>query len=292
MFPVSQGQPQPPAAVARLLTDRAITGCQQLHASDKAVTVAGTWRGQQVVVKVRLGDDSYWAARQRNERRVYAALGEGIPGLRTARILHTDDRMIILEWLAGTPAGTGRYPEDVTPAGAAAVMASLANLHLWRPAGRNVDEFARTRVDIHRAMANEGMTDRDIHAVDILLARCAALRIEHGDPLPSNFLIDGGQAAPVDFEHAGWHLPGTDWALMTLLWAPGQLALRPQVQAAVDRDRVHDGYAVALMAYACHELALHRTFGEQAPAGRRAVLQANLAHARDVLHDSLDRPAS
>jgi hypothetical protein len=280
-----------PAGVAAMLADRGFAGRDVLHVSDKVVVVAGVWEGEQAVAKIRVGDGGYWGVRQQAERRVYGTLAEQDAGVRTARMLYCDDRMIVLERLAGTAAGSGRYPADVTTAGAAAVVDALTCLHAWRPTYQALDAFPGTRLNVHRALANAGLADRDAHAVDILHARSTRLRVEHGDPLAGNFLLDGGRAAVLDLEHAGWHLPGTDRALMTLLWAPRQPDLRGLLQAAVDRDRVHDGYAVALIAYACHELALHQTFGAHTSNRRRAVLKTNLSHAREVLHTTLEKPS-
>lgn len=267
-----------------LLAGRGLTVTRVLRETGHSTTAAcHTADGTAAVVKSRSGSGgAYLRQRHDTERAVYAGLADNPPGgLRTARLLDADEHTLVLEQLPGSPLGTARYPGRLSRRTTSLVLDALDALHGWKPAN-TLPQWPRTRVlDYLTAIDGSPLTPADRALAEQLAESVGELRIEHRDPLPSNFLTDGDHLAVIDFEHTGWHPPGTDWALLDLLWSPANPWLRPILHHRAHIDRAAAGYALALLVYAAHEHHLHRVlFAPGQFEQRRELLEDNITYAR------------
>ena len=81
----------------------------------KSLVAAGHAGDQPVIIKVLADGDPGWRHRQRHEIGVYQIFAEHPPPVRVPRLVHTDGhRIVVMERLAGTTLGSGRYPRVLT----------------------------------------------------------------------------------------------------------------------------------------------------------------------------------
>ena len=79
----------------------------------KSLVAAGHAGDQPVIIKVLADGDPCWRHRQRHEIGVYQIFAEHPPPVRVPRLVHTDGhRIVVMERLAGTTLGRGRYPRS------------------------------------------------------------------------------------------------------------------------------------------------------------------------------------
>ncbi|MBB5872892.1 hypothetical protein F4553_006326 [Allocatelliglobosispora scoriae] len=247
--------------------------------SDKSYVVSGTFRGRAVVAKVLTSEDPHWIERQAWERGLYASLGEHPPPVRLPKLLHETDRCLVLERLPGTVLAPGRYPSGLDPIGVWRVLDALAQLHSWSAGTALGPAELPTASLIDRQAASGQLRPRDRELVEQLLDGATAVRPEHGDPLASNILISPGSVGLIDLEHTGLRLPGVDWAVIRLLWAPGNPWVAPLIEDRVRQEGIDRSYAVHLMLLACREWRVHLRDG-RVPESMRSTLTANINLAR------------
>ncbi|MEV0269890.1 phosphotransferase [Hamadaea sp. NPDC050747] len=239
--------------------------------------------GTMSVLKVRSGSDEHARRRHETEVCVYRALRTVLPvGWNTPTLLDAGESTLRVQYLPGAPIGDGRYPRTISEHRIGQVLRALTALHQWQPPTNAVPSWPYGRVHGLHAAPNAGTiltaADRDLLGC---LHRRVWTRIEHGDPLASNMLCGEHTLALIDFEHTGWQPAGTDWALLDLLWSPGNPGLRERLAANATSEGCGPGYASALLLYSAHEIYLHRTvFAPADDQDRAGVLAGNLAYAR------------
>ncbi|MCP2323574.1 hypothetical protein HDA40_002081 [Hamadaea flava] len=274
-----------PAELHALLTARGLTVVRVLRDTSNGRTLAvQDSDGLITVLKVRSGGDPQAAARHAIELVVYRALHTVIPtGWHVPTLLASDETTLTVQYLPGAPLGEDRYPGPISDHRIEQALGALTSMHQWQPPSNSVPTWPCTRVyGLHAGPNRAGvLTETDVALFRPLWLRVWA-RIEHGDPLPGNLLCADSSIAVIDFEHTGWQPAGTDWALMDLLWSPGNPWLRPHLAGLALAEGCAPGYALSLLLYAAHEIHLHDTVFPPADEQRRTVLASNLAYARGM----------
>lgn len=277
-----------PGMVDQLLAARGLTPVRVLrHTTTGSTIVVQDNAGVMAVLKVRFGDDDYSRGLHENELAVYRALRTVLPaGWHAPTLLDADESTwtLTLQYLPGAPIGDGRYPGPISDHRLGQALHALSTLHLWQPPINAVPTWPCTRVfGLHAGPTAGDILSTADRELETILRRHLWVRIEHGDPLPGNMLCGQHGVTLIDFEHTGLQPAGTDWALMDLLWSPGNPPLRPRLAARAAAEGCEAGYAYALLLYAAHELHLHQSvFPPAEREHRAALLTANLGYARDM----------
>ncbi|MEU8004215.1 phosphotransferase [Catellatospora sp. NPDC049111] len=269
-----------PGQIRARLSSLGIQPGQVVRATGKSITFHAQMDAAAVVVKVLLTDDPMWVRHQQAEQAAYRTTEADACPLTTARMRFGDGQITILDRLPGQVLHPDRYPRQLPEPVVRRILEHLDLIYTWRPDGLTRQPVTSTYLDRHTASGL--LTSADRAAVDALLADGQPLRVEHGDPHSTNFLITGDSVAVVDLEHMGWHLAGLDWAMLRLLWGPANPWLPTELQCSAERDGVSGAYAVNLMLLACREWQIH--LAEPDFAQLQPVLEANLTKARDHLH--------
>ncbi|MGW5689099.1 phosphotransferase [Nonomuraea sp. NPDC003754] len=197
---------------------------QLLHVTGKSVLVAGTCDGQPVVAKLLLDVAPFWRDKFAREIRIYQAFAKTPPPVRAPHLVAADPEagVLIVERLTGEPLEADRYPRrPLRPAALTAVLDAVDALARWLPAAPiNADGWNYAgRIDRYRS--NGLLDDADHQVLTELLAHAGPGRcFAHGDALPGNIWLTDDPASPVaflDWEFAGFFLPGLDLALLWVL---------------------------------------------------------------------------
>ena len=236
---------------------------QVLRTSDKSVVAEGSHRGRPVVVKVLTSSDPSWRVRFAREIDVYRALAVSPSPVQTPGLVHTDGaRVLVLDRLPGRPLAADRYPDAGLPdADVDTALQALDAFAGWAPTPGLPPVVDYTeRVD--RYHRHGVVDDRSRARLHRLLARLGPpARLAHGDPVPSNLLIDdAGRCALVDFEFTGLALPGFDLAVLHALLVRTPRA-QDRIRALVADAGIADAFLVNRAVVLARELRMH--------AGRR-----------------------
>ncbi|AUG81356.1 phosphotransferase [Kitasatospora sp. MMS16-BH015] len=265
---------------------------QVLRDGSRHILIAGTIGRAPVVAKclapqaLRTEQHALLAERFHHEVAVYRAFVRHRPPIRLPRLVAADpDRcVLVLERVPGRPASRERHPVNApTPGEVRAVLGAVRTLNLWRPP---TDVFGKPldyQLEIARFHSVGQLTDRDAADLRALLHGLAhtPLQLCHGDALLGNMLLAPSGPVLVDWEEAGWYLPGYDLAV---LWSvlSGDTAARRQIsQLAQSGGTVaRDAFLVNLVLVLMRELRLHDVPGageEQRIMIRRLYDDAALA---------------
>lgn len=256
-----------------------------LRHTDKSLLVAGTMAGRPVVAKLLLDGDDFWRAKFAHEIGVYRIFASHPPPIRVPRLVHADDaRLLVLQRLDGHPLALDRYPTRVLPQGDVdVVLEAVTALHAWEPpVGKFAPVFDYSE-RIGRYLAHGILTDPDADALGQLRASWSGRwELNHGDPLPSNFLLtDGGDAALLDWEFTGLFLPGFDLALLHTLLA-GTPHARDRIEHTVTARCIAVPFTINLAMVLTREIRTHRELPDGPLRDQRLALIENLwAHARE-----------
>lgn len=206
-----------------------------LHATDKAVLLAGVLAGTDVVVKLLVDDDGFWRAKFTAEIDTYRAFEAAPPPVPVPRLLAADPDtgVLVVTRLPGWPVSTNRYPTSAGPDDVRVMLTAAQQLQGW-----SAPEDVFTAVwdyphRFHRYRTEYGLLDaRDEAALTALTAAAGPMRLAHGDLLPANVLqgTDGILTGVLDWEFTGRFLPGLDLALLWLV-----LGRLPGVRDDVER---------------------------------------------------------
>ncbi|CAM5303120.1 hypothetical protein STENM223S_03989 [Streptomyces tendae] len=167
-----------------------------------------------------------WAERSRHEIGAYRSFVRQRPPVRVPRLIAADpdNGTLVIERMPGRVAALQRHPLEAPPrADIRAAIGAVCRLNAWRPPAGTFDAPLDYAARISRYHELGLLTDRDLGDLQKLLhgiahagGRQGMGQFCHGDALLSNILMSPAGPVLVDWEHAGWYLPGYDLAT---LWA-------------------------------------------------------------------------
>lgn len=188
---------------------------EQLRETDKAATVAGRWRGEQVVAKQLTSSDRHWLKRFAHEVTAYQVFAAAPPPWRVPRLHYAGQRLLVIQRLPGAPPHTDRYPPRLSEVTVTGMINALAAIAATRPPPGPLRKPAtdwQARIRRYTAAGDLRVEDQQT-----LLAAVtgAPAQFGHGDPLSSNALSTGNDPlAFIDFEFVGLYPGGADLALL------------------------------------------------------------------------------
>lgn len=244
---------------------------QLLRRSGRSVLLAGTVGARPVVAKCLLDHSPAWVERFQHESAAYRAFTRNRPPVRVPRLVAADPDggTLVTERVPGRPAALQRHPFEA-PSGndLRTVLGALCRLNLWQPPtasfGRPLDYPAR----LGRYHELGLLTDRDLGDLQKLLHGAthpggrpgAAWQFCHGDALLSNVLLSPNGPVLVDWEHAGWYLPGHDLATLWSVLGDAPLVRRQISQLAQSAGpAARDAFLVNLMLVLTREIRTYET---------------------------------
>ncbi|GGZ29667.1 phosphotransferase [Streptomyces inusitatus] len=273
------------AAVHRICPEFAPV--QVLRRSGRSVLIVGTTGRATAVAKCLLDRSSVWIERFRHEIAAYRAFVRHRPPVRAPRLIAADPEngTLVIERMAGRPAALSRHPAEAPPrADLRAVLGAIGLLNAWRPPAELFDRPLDYASRISRYHELGLFTDRDLGDLQKLLhglahsgGRQGLSQFSHGDALLSNVLLSPTGPVLVDWEHAGWYLPGYDLATLWAVLGDSPAARRHISQTAQQAgSQARDAFLVNLMLVLTREIrtyetAVQRTMREAAPAGGPAA---------------------
>ncbi|WP_455359830.1 aminoglycoside phosphotransferase family protein [Streptomyces sp. SYSU K21746] len=255
---------------------------QVLRRSGRSVLLVGTTGRSTAVAKCLLDHSPAWAERYRHEIAAYRAFVRHRPPVRAPRLIAADPEncTLVIERMPGRVAALQRHPAEAPPrADVRAALGAICRISLWRPPaemfGRPLDYASR----ISRYHELGLLTDRDLGDLQKLLhglaqtgGKQAMSQFCHGDALLSNILLSPAGPVLVDWEHAGWYLPGYDLATLWAVLGDAPVARRQISQLAqAAGPAARDAFLVNLMLVLTKEIrtyetAVQRSLRDTAPA--------------------------
>jgi Phosphotransferase enzyme family len=239
-----------------------------LARTGKCLIITGTLAGRAAIAKCLFDPDPYWRARFVAEIGWYRVFEQHVPPVAVPRLLFADETQFvsILELLDGAPLSRARYVSQPQPPDRiAALLAELARLHGWsRPHPPAWSEIAAGYREKFQRYASRGLLSADdCSNLDILLGRArSAPEFNHGDMLLSNCLALGSQLALIDWEFAGYYLPGYDLALLWTLLQADDHARHRIVEAVQQRGAAaQSAFVVNQMRVLAREIKIHQKEG-------------------------------
>ncbi|GAA3075860.1 hypothetical protein GCM10020000_71430 [Streptomyces olivoverticillatus] len=175
---------------------------------------------------------------------------------------------LVIERMPGRPAAVQRHPVDTIPrADVRAALGAICRVNLWRPPTGMFDMPLDYGKRIARYHELGLLTDRDLGDLQKLLHGLAHVQGQfcHGDALLSNILLSPAGPVLVDWDHAGWYLPGYDLATLWTVLGDAPVARRQisqHAQAAGPTSR--DAFLVNLMLVLTREIRTYETAVQRA----------------------------
>lgn len=254
---------------------------QVLRRSGRSVLLVGTTGRTTAVAKCLLDHSPVWAERLRHEIAAYRSFVRHRPPVRVPRLIAADpdNCTLVIERMPGRAAALARHPVEAPPrADVRAALGAIARLNAWRPPAGMFDAPLEYAPRIARYHELGLFTDRDRDDLQKLLhglsgGRQSMGQFCHGDALLSNILLSPAGPVLVDWEHAGWYLPGYDLATLWSVLGDAPVARRQVSQLAQQAGpAARDAFLVNLMLVLTREIrtyetAVQRTMREAAPAG-------------------------
>ena len=254
---------------------------QVIRRSGRSVLLLGTTGRTTVVAKCLLDRSPAWAERYRHEIAAYRAFVRHRPPVRVPRLIAADpaNGTLVIERVPGRVAALYRHPsEDPPAADVRAVLGAICRINQWRPPAGLFDTPIDYAARITRYHELGLLTDRDLGDLQQLLrgvahsAKQGQGQFCHGDALLSNVLLSSTGPILVDWEHAGWYLPGYDLAT---LWSVlgGAPAARRQISqlAQAAGPAARDAFLINLMLILTREIRTHETAVQRSIEGRPSV---------------------
>ncbi|GAA3398988.1 aminoglycoside phosphotransferase family protein [Streptomyces roseoviridis] len=256
---------------------------QVLRRSGRSVLIVGTTGRTTAVAKCLLDHSPAWVERFRHEIASYRAFVRHRPPVRAPRLIAADPEncTLVIERMPGRAAALSRHPVEAPPrADVRAALGAIARLNAWRPPAGTFDAPLDYGARIARYHELGLFTDRDrddlqklLHGLAQAGGRQGMGQFCHGDALLSNMLLSPAGPVLVDWEHAGWYLPGYDLATLWAVLGDAPLARRQISQLAQQAGTAsRDAFLVNLMIVLTREIrtyetAVQRTIKEAPPAG-------------------------
>ncbi|MFI9586137.1 aminoglycoside phosphotransferase family protein [Streptomyces sp. NPDC052236] len=256
---------------------------QVLRRSGRAVLLVGTAGRITAVAKCLLDHSPVWAERFRHEIEAYRAFVRHRPPVRVPRLIAADPEncSLVIERMPGRVAALARHPAEAPPrADVRAALGAIVRLNRWRPPAGMFDAPLDYAPRIARYHELGLFTDRDLgdlqkllHGLAYASGRQGMGQFCHGDALLSNILLSPPGPVLVDWEHAGWYLPGYDLATLWSVLGDAPAARRHISQLAQQAGpAARDAFLVNLMLVLTREIrtyetAVQRTMREAPPAG-------------------------
>ncbi|MDH2390229.1 aminoglycoside phosphotransferase family protein [Streptomyces sp. HNM0663] len=254
---------------------------QVLRRSGRSVLLVGGTGRATAVAKCLLDHSPAWAERFRHEIVTYRAFVRHRPPVRVPRLIAADPEncTLVIERMPGRAAALSRHTAEAPARGdLRAVLDSVVRLNTWRPPAGLFDAPLDYASRIARYHELGLFTDRDLGDLQKLLhglaqagGRQAMGQFCHGDALLSNVLLSPAGPVLVDWEHAGWYLPGYDLATLWSVLGDAPAARR-QISQLAQRPgpAARDAFLVNLMLVLTREIrtyetAVQRTMREAPP---------------------------
>ncbi|MEU6756473.1 aminoglycoside phosphotransferase family protein [Streptomyces sp. NPDC005409] len=253
------------ASVQRICPE--FTPVQVLRRSGRSVLLVGTTGRMTAVAKVLLDHSPEWRERYRHEIAAYRAFVRHRPPVRVPRLIAADPEncTLVVERMAGRVAALQRHPVEPPPrVDLRAALGAVCRVNQWQPPA----ELFGTPMNYARRIARDYelglLTDRDLGDLQKLLHGVklsgTSLQFNHGDALLSNLLLSPAGPVLLDWEHAGWYLPGYDLAT---LWTV--LGDAPAARAQISRlaqaagPAARDAFLINLMLVLTREIRMSET---------------------------------
>jgi hypothetical protein len=268
-------------SVQRICPD--FNAVQVLRRSGRSALIVGTTGRATAVAKCLLDHSPSWVERFRHEIASYRSFVRHRPPVRAPRLLAADPEScaLVIERMPGRAAALTRHPVEAPPrADLRAALSAVVRLNAWRPPAGTFDAPLDYGARIARYHELGFFTDRDRDDLQKLLLGLAQAggrqgmgQFCHGDALLSNILLSPAGPVFVDWEHAGWYLPGYDLATLWSVLGDAPLARRQISQLAQQAGTAsRDAFLVNLMIVLTREIrtyetAVQRTIRDAPPAG-------------------------
>ncbi|WP_086763830.1 aminoglycoside phosphotransferase family protein, partial [Streptomyces griseiscabiei] len=268
------------ASVHRICPE--FTPVQVLRRSGRSVLLVGTTGRSTAVAKCLLDHSSIWEDRLRHEIAAYRSFVRHRPPVRAPRLIAADpdNCTLVIERMPGRVAALQRHPVEAPPrADIRAALGAICRLNAWRPPAGTFDAPLDYAERISRFHELGLLTDRDLgdlqkllHGIAHASGRQGMGQFCHGDALLSNILLSPAGPVLVDWEHAGWYLPGYDLATLWAVLGDAPVARRQISQLAQSAGPAsRDAFLVNLMLVLTREIrtyetAVQRSMHEATPA--------------------------
>ncbi|MEU5097936.1 aminoglycoside phosphotransferase family protein [Streptomyces sp. NPDC020996] len=255
---------------------------QVLRRSGRSVLLVGTTGRSTAVAKCLLDHSPARAERIRREIAAYRSFVRNRPPVRVPRLIAADpdNCTLVIERMPGRAAALQRHPAEAPPrADIRAALGAICRLNAWRPPAGTFDAPLDYAARIARYHELGMLTDRDmgdlqklLHGIAHAAGRQGMGQFCHGDALLSNILLSPAGPVLVDWEHAGWYLPGYDLATLWSVLGDAPVARRQISQLAQSAGPAsRDAFLVNLMLVLTREIrtyetAVQRSMHEAAPA--------------------------
>ncbi len=205
------------ASVRRVCPE--FTAVQVLRRSGRSALVAGTVGRVPAVAKCLIDHSPAWVDRFRHEIGAYRTFVRHRPPAGAPRLIAADPGscVLLLERIPGRTAALQRHPAGAVPAAdAQSVLAAFCRVNLWQPPAGSFEPCIDYPGQIARYHETGLLTDRDLGDLQKLLHGLGHPQWQfcHGDALLSNVVLSPAGPVLLDWEHAGWYLPGYDLAVL------------------------------------------------------------------------------
>ncbi|MFC4031530.1 aminoglycoside phosphotransferase family protein [Streptomyces polygonati] len=262
------------AAVQRICPE--FTPVQLMRRGGRTALLIGSSGRAPAVAKCLLDHSPAWAERFRHEIAAYRTFVRHRPPVRAPRLIAADPEscVLVMERMPGRVVSPQRHPSHPPTRGdVRAALSAYSRINMWRPPPGSFDAPIDYPARINRYHELGLLTDRDMGDLHKLLHGLSHAQGQfcHGDALLSNVLLSPAGPSLVDWEHAGWYLPGFDLAVLWTVLGD-DLAARRQIskQAQDAGPAARDAFLVNLMLVLTreirtYELAVQRTMRATGP---------------------------
>jgi hypothetical protein len=205
------------ASVQRICPE--FTPAQVLRRGSRSVLLAGTAGRSPAVAKCRIDPSSARAEQFSHEITAYRAFARHRPPARVPRLIAADPESctLVVERMPGRAAAVRRHLSEAPPrSDVRAALGVFCRVNLWRPPTGLFNAPIDYPAQLSHYYELGLLTDRDLGDLQKLLRGLAHAPRQfcHGDALLQNVLLSPAGPVLVDWEHAGWYLPGYDLAML------------------------------------------------------------------------------